>query len=245
MSADDPRNDDSPWTRPSVVGSGVFVAALIIAAIVIFALPGGGHKHHSHPAAQAPTTTASATSTTPQGGVKALTKGPCSLPPGPQTVPSSAPPSGTTWQSVDAMVVPQAPDTYGPQHADNGFDVCFAHSPIGALLAALNLYAAATTHVPTVVFAHLATDVPRHISDDTKLGNGKGGIQVAGYKYTSYSSDRAEMTIVFEFPGGAYEAVVTDMKWVGADWRFQYPSGGTAPSFQIRSLTGYVKWKDL
>jgi hypothetical protein len=245
MSANDPRNDESPWTRPSVVGSGVFILALIIAAIVIFALPGDGHKHHSQQDAQAPTTTATATTSTPQGAVKPLKPGACTLPPGPQAIPSSAPPSGTTWQSVDAMVVPQAPNTYGPQHIKDGFYVCFAHSPAGALLADLNVQAAATTHFPTAVFAHLGTDVPRHISDNTKLGNGKGGIQIAGYKYTSYSSDRADITIVFAFPGGAYEAVATDMKWVGDDWRFQYPPGGAAPSSQINSLTGYVKWKDL
>jgi hypothetical protein len=245
MSADhDPRNEDSPWTRPSVVGSGVFLLALIIAAIVIFALPGGGKKHHPRPTAQAPTTTTTAT-TTPQGTVKPATKGPCSLPAGSQTVPSSAPPKGITWQSVDAMVVPQAPATYGPQHVKDGFNVCFAHSPTGALLADLNVQAAATTHFPVNVFAHLGTDVPQHISDNTKLGDGKGGIQIAGYKYDSYAGDRASITVVLAFPGNAYEAVVTTMQWVTDDWRFVYPPGGAAPSMQLSSLNGYVQWKDL
>ena len=244
MSTNDPHNDDSsPWTRPSVIGSGVFILLLAIAAIVILVLPGGGHKHHTTPAAQVPTTTASATTTSPSGTVTAPTKGPCTLPAGNQKVPSASPPAGITWQNDGAMAVPQAPATYGPQHTKDGFNVCFAHSPSGALLADLNVQAAATTHLPSDVFAHLGTNVPKHISDNTKFGN--GGIQIAGYRFGGYSADEAAITIVFQFPNSAYEAVSTDMKWVGDDWRFEYPSGGSAPSSQIQNLNGYVQWKDF
>lgn len=244
MSANDPQDDQSPWTRPTVVGSGVFILILIIAAIVIFALPGGSHKHHQR-AAQAPTATATTTTSSPQGTVTALTKGPCTLPPGPQTIPSHAHPTGTTWQTVDAMVVPQAPKTYGPQHTKSGFNVCFAHSPTGALLAALNLYAAATTNPPEVVFKNLAVSVPSYIKDKTELDDGQGNVEIGGYRYQSYTQSRASLTVVLSYPNGAYEAVVTNLVWTHGDWKVVYPSGGVAPHSQLNSLSGYVPWKDF
>lgn len=236
MSANDPRNNDSLWTRRS----GVFIAAL-----VIFALPGCGHQHQSHQAAQAPTTTATRASSTPQGTVKSLTNGACTLSPGPQAIPSNRPPQGTTWQSVDAMVVPQAPGTYGPQHTKDGFNVCFAHSPAGALLAAMNFYAAATTNPPKQVLKYLAIDVPQRIKDNSELDAGAGNVQLAGYKYRSYSSSAASITVVLAYPGNAYEAVLTNLQWVKNDWKVVYPTGGIAPHAQISSLAGYVQWQGM
>ena len=246
MSANDPRNDDSsPWTRPSVIGSGVFILLLAIAAIVILVLPGGGHKHHTTPAAQVPTTTATATTTSPSGTVTTPTKGACSLPAGSQAVPSSSPPAGTTWQTVKAMVAPQAPNTYGPQHTKNGFNVCYAHSPAGALIAVLNFYAASSTTPPAQLFKYLAVDVPGQIKDKSELDDGAGNVEIAGYKYGSYGSDHASITVVLQYPNSAYEAVLTNLTWVNGDWKVVYPQGGIAPHSQLSSLSGYVQWKDF
>ena len=245
MSANDPRNDDSPWTRPSVIGSGVFLLLLAIAAVVILILPNGAHNHHHAPAAQAPTTTATTTTSAPKGTVKTPTKGPCTLPPGNQTVPSSAPPQGTTWQTVNAMVAPQAATTYGPQHTRDGFNVCYAHSPDGALVAVLNFYAASSTTPPARLFKYLAVDVPSQIKDKSELDDGAGNVEIAGYRYGLYSPGHASITVVLQYPNSAYEAVLTSLEWVGGDWKVVYPSGGIAPHSQITSLRGYVQWKDF
>src|SRR5437588_8578650 len=89
-------NGQSPWSRPSVLLSGAFLLALILAGIII-AISGGGGGHHTTsnpPATQGPTSNSSST---------AANSTACTLPVGAQTIPSASPPAGTTWNQVGSM----------------------------------------------------------------------------------------------------------------------------------------------
>ena len=117
--------------------SGAFLLALILAGILV-AIAGGGSHQTTHSTAQHP----AASTTTPTSNPTSSTA--CTLPPGSQAIPSSSPPAGTQWATVGSMQVPQAPNLYGPQRTHGVFNTCFARSPSGALLAALNLWAEGT-----------------------------------------------------------------------------------------------------
>ena len=253
MTADDrsPHGDASPWSRPSVVISGVFVLVLLIlGAVLYFTGPGTSNHHHANQARVPPPTSTAPLSTSGQQTIPKQSSGACTLPPGPQQLPSSAPPPHTTWESVDAMVVPQAPSLYGPQHTSGGYSTCFAHSPAGALLATLNFYGAATTNPPGQVLRHLAVGVPATLPPADRGGGldsgGNGNVQIAGYRYDSYTPTKANIAVVLTSSSRpTLIAVSTQTVWIHGDWKVLYPTGGTAPQSQIPNLDGYVRWKDF
>ena len=223
--------DRSPWGRPSVLLSGAFLLALVLLGIVVSVTGSGGRGR----AANTPKMAARAG--TPAASVS--TSG-CSLPTGSQTVPSTSPPQAQ-WGTVGSMQVPQSPTGYGPERSDGPWETCFAHSPSGALLAAMNFYAEGTAASPSAVLEHLAVNVTA--ADATGGGlNANGPVQLAGYRYDAYSPSQAQLTIVLQGPEGKLAGVVTIMRWNGSDWRYVAPADGTPSAEVLPDLTGYVQW---
>jgi len=223
--------DRSPWGRASVLLSGAFLLALVLLGIVVSVTGSGGGGR----AANTPKTAAHAG--TPAARVS--TSG-CTLPAGSQTVPSSSPPQAQ-WGTVGSMQVPQSPTVYGPERSDGPWDTCFAHSPSGALLAAMNFYAEGTAASPSAVLEHLAVNVTA--ADTTGGGlDANGPVQLAGYRYDSYSPSQAQLTIVLQGPEGKLAGVVSIMSWNGSDWRYVAPADGTPSAEVLPDLTGYVQW---
>ena len=216
--------------------SGAFLLALILAGILIAVTGGGGH-HTTHSTAQHPASTTTPTSTPTSSTA-------CTLPPGSQVIPSSSPPAGTQWATVGSMQVPQAPDLYGPQRTHGVFNTCFAHSPSGALLAALNLWAEGTAAAPSQVFQKLAVGAPKNLGNNSRL-DASGPVQLAFYKYDSYTPSRAVVDVVIKGAQGRLVAINTPMTWNGSDWKYIFPPNGTPPLEAIQDTTGYVPWSDF
>ena len=242
MSSTRPGDDLSPWTRPGFIASGALLLALVVAAIVIAITNNGSSNsqravHAARPTAAAatpPTTTAVAPATTNTSS--------CSLPAGSQTIPATSPPIAA-WETVGSMQVPQAPSTLGPQHTNGIWNTCFARSPSGALLAALNFYGEGTAATEGALFAHLAVDYPAAAAAGPKL-DAHGPVQFAGYRYGSYTPTQAVIQVALQGQYGRLVAVVTDMEWSGSDWRFTTASANASMAV-IPDLTGYVPWSDF
>jgi hypothetical protein len=235
--SDRPSNKDeasperSPWSRPSVLLSGAFLLALVLLGVVV-ATTGGGAG--SNDPARTPAAAARSTPT------KATASGCPENPAGSQTVPSTSPPQAQ-WGTVGSMQVPQNPTVYGPERSDGPWETCFAHNPSGALLAAMNFYAEGTAASPSAVLQHLAVNVTA--ADTTGGGlDDNGPVQLAGYRYDSYSPSQAQLTIVLQGPEGKLAGVETLMRWNGSDWRYVAPTDGTPSAEVLRDLTGYVQW---
>jgi hypothetical protein len=228
-------SEPSPWSRPAVLVSGGFLLILVLAGILV-AVAGGGHQaDHSaqrQSAIPQPSTTSSAAPANPET---------CTLSAGPQSIPSASPPAGTQWASVGSMQAPQASRLYGPQRTAGGFGTCFARSPAGALLAAINLWAESTAAPPSQVFAKLAVGAPPRLGNNARMDAG-GSVQLAGYRYESYSPARAQVSIVLRGPEGKLAAAITTMVWAVGDWKYLFPPNGTPPVQVISDLTGYVTW---
>jgi hypothetical protein len=225
----------SPWSRPCVLLSGAFLIALAVLGIVL-AAAGGGNQ--SRP--QGPPSAASPTAP-PRPGRTTATAGGCDLPAGSQAIPWSSPPLAR-WGTVGSMQVPQNSAVYGPQYTRGVYATCFAHDPAGALLAAINVYAESTTGVPaSEVMRRYAVGAPADLGNDSGIDN-SGSVQLAGYRYDSYTGQAAEVTIVIQGAQGRLLAVVTSMQWHGGDWKYVFPPAGQ-PSYQaISDLSGYVSW---
>lgn len=248
-------DEDPDGRRVSFVGLGaaVFVLVLVVAAIVVLIVkPGSGHGGgpSSNPQAATPGSTANASSTRTSATsttAAAAKPGVCSLPAGDQAVPSASQPRGVSWGQVGSMSVPQAPRTYGPQWQRGGWSSCFAHNPTGALLSAINLWAEGTTIPDGRVMKRYAVGAPSAaFKPKTTLS-----AQFAGYKYDSYTADKATMEIVLQGTQGALGAVRTTMVWVGGkvdDWRYQFPPGGNAAGEKLDGTSvepPYVAWSDF
>jgi hypothetical protein len=237
-SGDEYGEERSPWSKPSVMLSAMFLLALLVGGIAFVIFNGGNSTQSPGGAASKPGGSAPAPATTGQASTTS-----CALPPGSQAIPSASPPPGTTWNQVGSMQAPQAPSTLGPERTSGVWNTCFAHSPNGALLAAFNLWAEATAAVPSDVFRHLAIRAPAKLGNNQRLDEAAGGpVQFAGYKYQSYTPSAAEVIVVIKGPKGALEAIGTAMHWVGSDWRYAFPPGGTPALQTLPDLTGYVQW---
>jgi hypothetical protein len=241
-SVDDGQGGGSPWSSTSLQVATLFLIVLAVVGIAIAIFHHGSQRHTrvgnappaSHGANPPATTTAAAA---PTGGL-------CSLPAGDQQVPSASYPQGVTWQAVGTMTAPQS-STLGPQHVKDGINVCFAHSPSGALLAAMNLWAEGSTQISErKVFSTLAIHVPSVVTNQPAGQDYEAGLQLAGYKFDSYTSSNALLEVVFRHEQGGLSAVQTPMSWTGDDWKYVFPPAGpvstTLNGTQVQPP--YVAW---
>lgn len=129
---------------------------------------------------------------------------------------------------------------------------CYAHTPVGALIAAWQI----TTRYFT------ANDWRAVTLDQTMPGPGRsayiqkrsqvaGGAaspgeyaQLAGFKFVSYTPAEAVIEIVTRTSDGSMGMTVLTVMWSAGDWKLQLQGDGSAsPSVQqVTSLDGFVAW---
>ena len=89
-----------------------------------------------------------------------------------------------------------------------------------------------------------AVGAPPDLGSNAGLSS-SGPVQLAGYRYDSYTPSQSQVSLVFRGPQGKEAAVVTSMVWRNGDWKYVFPPGGM-PSYQVvADLTGYVPWTDF
>ena len=126
------------WSKPVGLLSAGVLAVMVIGGGAALVFAGGGSAPRAATAAPAL--------------VQASSSG-CSLPAGGQDVSSVelSPPAVAGWHQVGNMEVPEAPATLGPEHESGGWFYCYEHSPGGALLAAIGVWASGTAASATQV----------------------------------------------------------------------------------------------
>jgi hypothetical protein len=236
------QSDRSPFSQWGFVLSAATLAVLGLFAVVV-ALSGASATRGSRTPGRVSTPATGARGGSP-GGLQG-----CSLPAGAQQVPSTAPAAG--WVLVGSMAAPSRPSTIGPQRTVNGFRVCFAHSPLGALYAAVNFWAAGTAFSPATVYEHLAADTPSRekvVAQSQGSANrldSSGPVALAGFEFNAYSPSSADLSVVLQGSSGALVSVACTMVWQQDDWRYVIPPSGAPAAGQIQSLDGYVPWSDV
>jgi len=179
---------------------------------------------------------------------------PASPSPGPPVASLAVPtatPAGVTWSIYAGLLVPHSAAA-GPSHVDGALASGFAHSPLGALLAAANT-AARYTAAPagqwqpeTVAMTLPGPGRDRFfqlrptMSDAPPAG---GYAQYAGFRFVTYDAATAVVQVASQL-GQALQVSTLTVRWVGDDWRlYLYPSGGPTPiPTALQSLAGFVPW---
>lgn len=228
----------SPWTRPGFVAAAGFLAAVLVAAVVIAVWP----SDDGPDATTAPPPVPAGTS--PTGGDTPL----------PTAIPSK-PPTDVTWQLVGQKAVPVSRSA-GPRSVRDGVAAGYARTPNGALVAAAQLSARSghstgrDSWEPTITrqfvpgadrdqllaslrAAPAATPAPGELSP------------LAGYVYQAYTPDTAVIGLVYRSSGAAtYHVTTTTMMWRDGDWKMVAPPGGSWLSVnrQALDLTGVTAW---
>ena len=222
------------WSGPAGTGAAGLLVAIAAAGAAAIVFAGGGSR----------VTTLTARSVRPV--VRVSSTG-CSLPAGSQDATAIAlSPPAATFAQVGNIMVPQAPTTLGPQHTTaDGYPYCFADSPGGALLAAINVWAIATAHTSTQLVQHYAINPPRSAFGKTTWAGYP--LTFAGYHLLTFSASRAVVEVVLGVANQGNVQETTPMVWdtkVG-DWRLYIPpSGGLATSIVDPSMEGsaFVGW---
>lgn len=219
------------WSKSiGLLAAGVLVVTVVGGGLAL--IVDGGRKSAGRPA------------TTALAPVRRSSSG-CSLPSGGQNVSSLelSPPAVVGWHQVGNIEVPEAPATLGPEHESGGWFYCYQHSPGGALLAAIDVWASGTAASATEVARHLAINVSPRALGSEEL---PPGLSLAGYQYMSYTTREALIEVVFDVYDKGDVEITTPMVWVPrlGDWRVAVPSSGSVSSSVVDpSLAGYVAWR--
>jgi hypothetical protein len=234
--------ESNPFTKPGFIIAAALVVALIAAAVIIFLLPKG-----QDPAQPAPGTAASANPATASPSTTAVAgKSVCGLPSGTETALGAAP--KTKWELVGTMAAPIDPKIGPGKTDDQGIRSCFAHTPTGALYAAVNLWALGIDPSKERAIAEqLAAKGPGREAGmkmpATSAPASTVKIQIAGFN-VSYTANQAVVELAFKADNGALASVRTTLLWQDGDWKGVVADNG-APleePRQVRDLSGFIPW---
>lgn len=247
MTVSDPSGEPGeargPFTRTGWLIAAAFAVIVVIAAAVVIAVHGGSGTA----AAPRPRRTAAAS---PSATAPAST-GACSLPGTARAVPAAAPP-GVSWHIYDTVALPFSPAA-GPQVVTGDVARCYAHTPDGALLAAVQIavrYVLApgwrAVLAQQVVPGPGASAYAALRAQDPSVNTTQPGQygQIAGFQFVTYTPAVAVMQIVSRLPGGALQMTTMTTQWSGTDWRLALHADGTPGGNvqQLSSLDGFIPW---
>ena len=177
----------------------------------------------------------------------------------PTAVPTTAP-AGTAWTIYETVALPTLPGA-GPAHVDGAIATGYAHTPLGALLAAANqsyryfladdagwLQAADAMLARGGGYdAWLAVRSAHPFGPGGTTGGGGSFAQIAGFQFVSYSPTDAVIQIVTRDSHGVLQVGAEHVMWDGSDWRYvPGPDGGQAVNVQrVDSLAGFIPWNGV
>jgi hypothetical protein len=168
----------------------------------------------------------------------------------------TTPPKGITWELVNGIAVPRSA-TAGPTQIDGPVHHGFAHTPEGALVAALQIYTrGGFTEGQAwrkVVMNQVMPGPGRkvYIQAREKVNSlrppPEGWAQVAGFRFQSYSGQRAVIEIAEQFESGSIQVHSTTVVWHRGDWRLRLqPNGELGPyTSAVSNLSGFVKFSGV
>ena len=173
--------------------------------------------------------------------------------------------AGLRWSGYHGVQLPSTPAA-GPRHTANGLAWGFADTPLGALLAALNIGVRANAQwgpdvfVPTIrgqvtgpdaaaLLASCQADYGQasqaaHITGGQPLGSAH--VTEEAFRWAGWSPADATVDLVSAGPssqGGTVRASTqVEVVWQGGDWRVIAPPGGDwgNAAAQLTSLDGYT-----
>lgn len=221
------------WNSKPAAVAAIVVLALVVIVVLLSTLLGvfAPAKNDGQDAANKPAPTQS----TPTS-----VDGPCNVS---VTDSSTTPkiPTDLTWKTgAEGLTWPMSKSA-GPTKTVDGFEACFARSPLGAALAAQNaIYSQYDT-------SHsVAASLNFYIADSKgKAANVEGtakssnatqmraaGMNPAGFTVDAFTKNRADVTLVYSNPSTStgYVGIACSVQWVDDDWKLSVLDNGELSS---------------
>jgi hypothetical protein len=240
----EPTDGASPFGQRGFVLAAVFMAVLVLAGLGLLLT-----DPDEDPEARAGSSRPPAVE--PAKGAKADgSDSRCGLEAGDQRIPATPPEAG--WELVGRVATPQS-DAIGPGIREAKRRMCYAHSPTGALFAAVNFLAVAgeqdtNDELMKALTAKTAArdELLARPDDGTDAEAAKFRIQIAGFRIGPATPDEATVEVAVAFADQAAQAYVgytLPMRWEDGDWKLVITSPDTPFTLQrLESASGFVPW---
>ncbi|MGF3140992.1 hypothetical protein [Streptomyces diastaticus] len=224
-------------------GAAIALVAIVLVAGVVLVLGGSDDS--------APPTDKAAPSAVPSSAAPAEDDGTCPRTTATDETPSAAP--KVTWDLVEGLALPVS-ESAGPHRTDGDVARCYAHSPEGALIAAVQISSrmvVAEDWAEVMREQVLMDDVEDLIEQreeyeadapDVAPAPGELG-QVAGYQWVTATEDLAVVDLVNRFEGDRLQVSTVTMRWQDGDWR--YVGDGKSQPKTVKTLSGFVPWSGV
>ncbi|HXL87952.1 MAG TPA: hypothetical protein VN969_03040 [Streptosporangiaceae bacterium] len=164
--------------------------------------------------------------------------------------------SGLRWVNDQGYLLPESAQA-GPGVTNDGLASRFADTPLGALVAMINIAARTawefgpSVFQPTIDYHVTGPDASEMLSlDQDAYGNGTGQAggpyaRITGYQWAGYTPSDATADLAEEGPVDGvttYAAIQIQAQWINGDWRVVAPPGGdwANSATEIGSLNGYL-----
>ena len=246
---------------PAWMGSAVLLALVAAALVFVLIHAATSSPTPATPAAASPgaspgvsppvgsTPTSGGGTAAPPAGQEGRPAG-CSTTGTEQTVPTS-PPAGVTWTLTGGFAVPSSAADGPKLHGPGGIGYCYSHAPLGAVLAASNLGQGNGSPQEIQDSLLKVSVVPNQYSAQAAAmpapsRSNATGLQLAGFRIISYSSDQASIALALSAPGRTdqYPQLTVAMQWYEGDWRAVPQPGPSVvvTAAAVQSLAGFVPW---
>jgi hypothetical protein len=257
---DEGREDELPWARPAFMVAAAFLVVVLGlgAWLVTKGHPNANASRPgptSAPTSHIPPTTATPSSSSRSRPAPTVQRHACHLSDTSQQVPDVAP-AGITWSLWNGVALPSS-QSAGPGQIHGAVARCYAHTPLGALLASVQISyrlvvgpewkaVAEQQLVPGPGRTHLIQLVTK--AERTAGSSQPGGTysQVAAFNFVTYTPAVAVIDVVFRTDSGSMAETPITVQWSGGDWKLLLPGSGTGPPPQpVSSIVGYVMWQGV
>ena len=213
-------------------GLAAAVVALLVVLVIVLIPRGGDNSNTSAAGGSNSAAQSKATST--------VAAGTCGAGASDDQAVLDAAPKGTTWVTTDQGWIGPVSKTAGPM-ANSPIRNCIEHSAEGALYAAMwatiEINEAPEAYMPTVVGPG-AEKIREDRLKDTKT---RTVVRIAGYRYVSYTPERATVRLLFQIPSGAYRSWDAVMEWHDGDWHYWAPT--TIPGISNVDPDEFITWE--
>ncbi|MGW0661921.1 hypothetical protein [Streptodolium elevatio] len=164
-----------------------------------------------------------------------------------------------SWSTYHGLAIPFS-STAGPHAAEGDVARCFARTPAGAIVAALQISArysladdwrpvlefqVAAGHERDAAMRRLAERAAAKGAEEVEDADPRDFMQVAGYQVISFSADAAAIRVARgSVDRGTAVATIYSVEWIDGDWRLRIqPNGAGSSAVQpLKSLAGFTPW---
>jgi hypothetical protein len=241
----DSHDAPSPFKGRLFIASGIFlVLVLLLLGFVVFSDNGDDNDQAAPGPSGTPDSTPTAAPTSQGDDCPKLSDTDTS-------VPLNAP-KGVTWQLVDGYALPSSKAS-GPGRVDGDVAHCYARTPTGALLAAVQITGrqlSADDWESIVERQCVGDGVDYYLTERRRIEKKEGSQaltadqhgQVGGFKFITFDENTAVVDLVWRDKNGGLGAGSVTLRWSGGDWKNEITRNPAAPGGPIDSLAGYIAW---